>query len=174
MSDVRAQFDAAAVKAAWHAAANVLAILQGPSVESLDWPRLGPAPAYDRAAGPAAFAAFLRAGVDPLQGGETLFVWASARGWSGAPAENWRKIPRAWRCAYHAFAATLAALDAFFALEAETADAVRAARLAARRGPVPAAALAVPDDERTDGLIDDPLALVPWAPATTARGKGGV
>lgn len=168
MTDLFERQRAAAVVAAWHAGANVVSVLHGPSVESLDWARLGKAPAYDRQTTPQAFATFLRtSGVDPLHGGEALFRWASARDYTGAPAENWRKIPRAIRGAFHAFAVTLAALDAFFAVERLAAEDARQQRLAARRGPVPAAALALPDEDRLDEMLADPLALVGWAkPAT--------
>jgi hypothetical protein len=145
-----------ALSAAWHAAANVVSLFEGQIVNGLHWPLCGvPATDIDLEAAPQRFADFVRA--NALAPPESLFRWASGQQLHGADAADFEALPVAYRFAYDTFVANLVAFDN--ALKREDERQAQAAQAAA--GPIYAAALSVPQDERYDALLPDPLATNP-------------
>ncbi len=147
---------------AWHAAANAVSVLIGPSTNSLSWPLVVSDETMSdraRAAMGERMAMFLRH--NPGATAETLFRFACGAGFCSLDGGDWLAIPDAYRVAYALFAATSRTAEQALALERALAE--RAAREAAPP-PVARAYLDARPEDRIDAQVDDPLARVSHAP----------
>jgi hypothetical protein len=150
--DLKKDGPAAAVNAAWHGAANFVAILIGPDADSLSWVGCGASlNAENRDRARDALAAFVRAGATAPA--EALYRFASAWGFHACDVDGFAALDLPYRIAFAAFRDAVIGADRLIAEEIGRLAALEQAAA----GPIPAAALSEKPEDTILGLVPDPL-----------------
>lgn len=144
-----------AAEEAYRAAANVVKIFDA-KASGKNWPGCDYVGEKIAAEQIAEMAAFVRQ--NPTAPGESLYRFANGRGFHTGDPGGWLDLPPQFIAAYETFQQSLLTFDRLFT---QLVERIKKEMDAVSDGPVLAAALALPEEDRLDALLPDPLSMNP-------------